>query len=624
MSDILKQETRLLKKALAITEDLYIGFGFVNQVRFGQERQYKAINASVLQGNIVVPTYSELLKIDPLHLGDLKVAFVISEGLHYGWDANTQSWIILSKQVTTLSSLDQLNPDPQGNTHMIVTDPVRGGIFVYDDTKKEENNGGTVINGWVRLYTGFADVKWFGALGNGQTDDSTNIQKAIDSVDLLYFSSGTYKITKSLSVGKNKYITADKAIITSSDNISYITLAGKNYIKGLSFIGQRGLGSQKALAIDGGEFGTNTSDILVEECSFNSIGLTAVDCNNLSDGRIILSKCIFDSCVGGLTLSSTAEGVFVDDCFFSSCNKGLSSSSNKFMVSSSSFNSCTIGADLSSANKSTAFINIESCDFNNAPVNFTNVEAPIKFTNCRFNTNLGFSGSSNIGFNSCSFITGKITFASSNYNIFDSCNLANAVDIENDSASSQTINFWLNTRTDKATEYLNGGYLKVTATQNYTSQNTSLNYVPFQTIKQLMPFHQNFSKFNWFDSSTGIFDFTQSKTPGKEDLIYASVNLTININNVTALDWVTLFFYDITDGVPTYNSMDMSKMYGMFVNSRAAFSSNTVYNFSGYLPRRKFKLFVHNRGTQSFSILYGGQTIEGSDSSSYIAEFFGI
>lgn len=624
MGDLLKQETRLIKKALAVTEDLYIGFGFVDQVRFGAKRQYKAVNASVLQGNIVVATYDELLKIDPLHLGELKVAFVISEGLHYGWDANTQSWIILSKQVTTLNSIDQLNPDPQGNTHMIVTDPVRGGIFFYDEARKTENNGGTVINGWVRFYDGYADVKWFGALGNGQTDDSDKIQNALNSVDLLYFSPGTYKISKTLSVGKNKYITADKASILSSDNISYLNLAGFNYVKGLSFKGQRGLGNQKALTIDGGEFGTNTSNILVEECSFDSIGLTAVDCNNLNDGKVIISKCAFNSCVGGAALSSTTNNVYLLDCDFSTCNKGFTSYSNNFKLLNCSFKDCTNGAQFNSTNLDTAQALIEGCNFSNAPVSFSAVETKLNFVNCSFNTDINFLNSSNLLFNNCSFIRGKITFANSNNNIFTGCDLADIYEIENDSSSSQTVNYWVDTRTTKTTTKIDGGYLKVTATQNYSSVNTSLNYIPFQTISQSMPFHPNFQKFQWFDSSTGIFDFTQSKTPGKEDLIYASVNLTVNINNVTALDWVTFFFYDITDGVPTYNSMDMSKMYGMFVNSRAAFSSNTVYNFSGYLPRRKFKLFVHNRGTQAFQIHYGGQTVETNCKTAYIAEFFGL
>ncbi|MBT8307341.1 MAG: hypothetical protein KJN85_10435, partial [Maribacter sp.] len=37
-----------------------------------------------------------------------------------------------------------------------------GGIFKYDETQSDTNNGGTIINGWVRQYTGALNAKWWG------------------------------------------------------------------------------------------------------------------------------------------------------------------------------------------------------------------------------------------------------------------------------------------------------------------------------------------------------------------------------------------------------------------------------------------------------------------------------
>jgi hypothetical protein len=99
---------------------------------------------------------------------------------------------------------------------VIVRDMNRGGTFVYDATKSAENNGGTVFAGWVRQYSGAVNVKWFGAVGDGVTDDTVAIQMAINYA---------------ISLGTSCYIPAGEYIVSSTLDIratSGFTLYGDN------------------------------------------------------------------------------------------------------------------------------------------------------------------------------------------------------------------------------------------------------------------------------------------------------------------------------------------------------------------------------------------------------------
>ena len=96
-----------------------------------------------------------------------------------------------------------------------------GGLFYWDDSSTEVDNGGTIIqatsivNGrWKRVFSGAVNVKWFGAKGDGITDNYKIILDALNYViedsrkQTLFFPSGTYNINSSglfsSFVGNNK------------------------------------------------------------------------------------------------------------------------------------------------------------------------------------------------------------------------------------------------------------------------------------------------------------------------------------------------------------------------------------------------------------------------------------
>jgi hypothetical protein len=130
-----------------------------------------------------------------------------------------------------------------------------GGVFYWDATKdKSEHNGGTVIDPdkaglvanwastqnlyftpevtgqgcWVREYSGAVNVKWFGAVGDGVSDDITGLTNADKSASLtsrsLYIPKGVYVVSKPFVVSyKNSLYgdSQDSTIIKKTNNVTH-------------------------------------------------------------------------------------------------------------------------------------------------------------------------------------------------------------------------------------------------------------------------------------------------------------------------------------------------------------------------------------------------------------------
>jgi hypothetical protein len=84
-----------------------------------------------------------------------------------------------------------------------------GGVFYYDAGSGTASNGGTTLapnaggGRWKRAYSGPVNVKWFGAKGDGVTDDTAAIQAALNFVyttggGIVFFPLGQYGTTAPL------------------------------------------------------------------------------------------------------------------------------------------------------------------------------------------------------------------------------------------------------------------------------------------------------------------------------------------------------------------------------------------------------------------------------------------
>lgn len=110
----------------------------------------------------------------------------------------------------------------------IVADGITG-LFKYDpvDTTTVDNGGTVIVDGagrrWKRVFDGVVSVLWFGAVGDGVTNNSPAILLAINAnVKTLYFPSGSYVFESGLTLGPS-----NSGLKITGDGITSTTLIKK-------------------------------------------------------------------------------------------------------------------------------------------------------------------------------------------------------------------------------------------------------------------------------------------------------------------------------------------------------------------------------------------------------------
>lgn len=100
-----------------------------------------------------------------------------------------------------------------------ITSDTTEGLFV------KANAIASNVGAWVRVYEGLANVKWFGATGNGTTDDLAALQAATDNVYGVWIPVGIYKITNTwlLRDYNNLYFESHNAIIQGDLSVPLVS-----------------------------------------------------------------------------------------------------------------------------------------------------------------------------------------------------------------------------------------------------------------------------------------------------------------------------------------------------------------------------------------------------------------
>jgi hypothetical protein len=94
-----------------------------------------------------------------------------------------------------------------------VADDGGGGVFIPNAARVNENNGGTVLDGWVRQFSGPADARWFGAKGDGSTADHAAITAALAAHDHVELR-GTHRISANVTIAAGKTLHASAGSIS--------------------------------------------------------------------------------------------------------------------------------------------------------------------------------------------------------------------------------------------------------------------------------------------------------------------------------------------------------------------------------------------------------------------------
>ena len=121
-------------------------------------------------------------------------------------------WICIASKNSIVNSIDELktisNIEAVNALGYYTKGDGGGGLFYWDSTSTETDNGGTIIQAtgvitgrWKRVFSGAVNVKWFGAKGDGVTDDTVAIASSLAISSHIVFPSPSvsYLMTSKLT-----------------------------------------------------------------------------------------------------------------------------------------------------------------------------------------------------------------------------------------------------------------------------------------------------------------------------------------------------------------------------------------------------------------------------------------
>lgn len=222
------------------------------------------------------------------------------------------------------------------------------GEFSYDAASSSNDNGGTIIEPdvgsgrWLRVYSGFINLKWFGAKIDGSTDDTVPFAAALLAAtgSTLFVTPGNCRITSNINIpGRTRILGSGQESTTiyyrptvttlnslfSTDDTDNVRLERIT----LYFDSSGGGNNGRAFSCDGA---TDTvSDVKLIDVNidgFHNTGLYLSNVVYISLMRVRFIRCKNTVASGGsgaaastaIRVAGVVNGIHVYDCRFQECD----------------------------------------------------------------------------------------------------------------------------------------------------------------------------------------------------------------------------------------------------------------------------------------------------------------
>lgn len=276
-----------------------------------------------------------------------------------------------------------------------------GYLYFATDTKALYRSNGTSYDVWS-INSAVINVKDYGVVGDGVTNDGPALNTLIGTVSAdatLFFPPGTYLINTNVAVNKRLYFTGQFPILTTTANISIITVtAAESKFNNLVFRGQG-----KATASRTAQFGLNINGVgrtMTTNCTFTDFPGGGFFFTNtyVSPAGIagVVANCVFYSNKIGITSSTRGEYFAITGCTSNSDDTGIRLTGGNNLISNCNFNYDGVGLEIVSGTNNAHGV-ISNSNFNHCTTyginahdftlgqTFSNIhsyESPLRIADC--------------------------------------------------------------------------------------------------------------------------------------------------------------------------------------------------------------------------------------------------
>ena len=256
------------------------------------------------------------------------------------------------------------------------------------------------------------DIKQFGAKGDGRSDDTAALIEAMKHKGHIYFSDGTYRITRPVQVNDHTRIegSGNAKIYVDCDNCGLISRVSKEFndeqdiyaveINNIEFVGNPKKGST-GIVIDQ-DFSIKRDAIyqyLVRDCTFHDFGVRGIQTGGGYAGggiythgheQIEILRCRIWNC-GNIGICNSGSSPVIRDCFI------MGSGAENITIDNGCLRASVIGCTLLQSGKDGAGnISVDECD---GIIIHANQIWDGRNAQVRFNNNTGFTNNGIVAHN---------------------------------------------------------------------------------------------------------------------------------------------------------------------------------------------------------------------------------